>query len=413
MAYLGELRTNWRYLAAACVGLASGFGLNQYVAGTFAPHLIREFGWSKSQFALTGLTIIISMISLPIAGRLTDRLGVRRMASFGVALVPLFYLAYSQMSGAFSHFFIINILQTALVASTTTSTVYSRLIAEQFDRARGLGLSLAACSPAAAAAAVMPLLSGFIDDHGWRAGYMLLGAVTAVTGAVMLLLIPRRLAGGTGAHAHLAHAFDYRGFFRNPIFRIIAAAVLLSNLTHMIMASQLKLVLLDQGRSAETASYMLSLFAIGIMLGRLACGLALDKFPSHIVAAVALGLPGIGILMLVSGVEAELLLGCAVLLIGLSTGAEFDVIGYLAMRFFRVEIYSTVYSLIAIMVALSSAIGSAILSLTLKLTNSFIPFLTGGATATLVGSSLFLLLGRYPPVEPARRAPDNLGEEEI
>ena len=72
MTYLGELRINWRWVAAACVGLGSGFGLNQYVAGTFADHLIREFHWSKSQFALTGLTIIVSMLALPIAGRLTD-----------------------------------------------------------------------------------------------------------------------------------------------------------------------------------------------------------------------------------------------------------------------------------------------------------------------------------------------------
>lgn len=280
MRYLAELRINWRYLAAACIGLGSGFGLNQYVAGVFAPYLLQEFGWTKAQFALTGLTIIVSTIALPIAGRLTDRFGVLRMAPFGVLFVPLFYLAYASMDGAFSHFFLINVLQTLLVASTTTSTVYSRLIAENFDRARGIALSLAACAPAAAAFLLVPVLSGFIETHGWRAGYMLLAAGTAVTGVIALLMVPRGPRADRPARvATGAHGFDYRELLRNPVFRIIVAGVLLANLTHMVMAPQLKLILLDHGMNAETASYMLSLFAFGIMMGRLLCGIALDRFP--------------------------------------------------------------------------------------------------------------------------------------
>jgi MFS family permease len=402
MSYLGELRINWRYVGAACVGLGSGFGLNQYVAGTFADHLIGEFGWSKSQFALTGLTIIISMIALPITGRLTDRFGVMRIAPIGVALTPLFYLAYAAMPGSFAIFFAINVVQTALVGATTTSTVYSRLIAERFLRARGMALSLAACSPAAAAAVIIPLLSGFIESHGWRAGYLMLAGGTAITGLIAMLLVPRGpRAAAEPTTASAKQPFHYREIFANRAYQIIVAGVLLANITHMVMAPQLKLMLLEHGLSGELAASMLSLFAVGIMIGRLGCGVALDRFPSHIVSAIALGLPAIGIFILLSGVQDMIVIGAAVLMIGMSTGAEFDVLGYLAMRFFRVEIYSTVYSSIAIMVSLSSAAGAGLLSLTLKLTDSYVPFLIGGAISTLVGAGLFLLLGRIAPAERA------------
>jgi MFS family permease len=399
MAYLAELRINWRYLAAACIGLASGFGLNQYVSGTFAPHLLQAFGWTKAQFALTGLTVIVSTIALPIAGRLTDRFGVLRMAPVGVLLTPLFYLAYASMTGSFALFFAINILQTALIGATTTSTVYSRLIAQSFDRSRGLGLSLAAASPAATAAALIPFLSGFIEAEGWRAGYMLLAAGTAVTGAIALFLIPRGVQTSRHAAAHAPKAFRYGELFGNPVFRTILVGVLFANVTHMITAPNLKLILLDHGVGDAEASGLLSLFALGIMIGRLGCGIALDQLPPHIVSAVALGLPGVGIFLLLSGAQEPMVLSAAVLLIGLSTGAEFDVLGFLVMRFFRVEIYSTTYSMIAMVVALSSALGAGLLSLTLGWTNSYTPFLTGGAIATLFGAALFLLLGRYPPVE--------------
>ena len=402
MSYLGELRINWRYVGAACVGLGSGFGLNQYVAGTFADHLIGEFGWSKSQFALTGLTIIISMLALPIAGRLTDRFGVMQVAPVGVALTPLFYLAYAAMPGSFAIFFAINVVQTALVGATTTSTVYSRLIAERFVRARGMALSLAACSPAAAAAVIIPLLSGFIESHGWRAGYLVLAGSTAITGMIAMLLVPRGLrATAEPTTASAKQPFHYREIFANRAYQIIVAGVLLANVTHMTMAPQLKLMLLEHGLTAERAAGMLSLFAFGIMIGRLGCGVALDRFPPHIVSAIALGLPAIGIFILLSGVQNPIVIGGAVMMIGMSTGAEFDVLGYLAMRFFRVEIYSTVYSSVAIMVSLSSAAGAGLLSLTLKLTDSYVPFLIGGAISTLVGAGLFLLLGRIAPAERA------------
>jgi MFS family permease len=400
MTYLGELRINWRYVAAACIGLGSGFGLNQYVAGAFAPHLIDDFGWSKSQFALTGLTIIVSMIALPIAGRLTDRFGVMRVAPIGVALTPLFYLAYAAMPGSFALFFAINILQTALVGATTTSTVYSRLIAERFVLARGIALSFVACSPAAAAFVIIPFLTGFMADNGWRAGYVALAIGTAITGAAALLLVPRsRGAGPEPITVSAKPPFHYREIFTNRAFQIIVAGVLLANVTHMIMAPQLKLMLLEHGLDSAQASRMLSLFALGIMLGRLTCGIALDRFPPHIVSAIALGLPAVGIFVLLSGVHDMMIIGGAVLMIGMSTGAEFDVLGYLAMRYFRVEIYSTVYSSVAIMVSLSSATGAGLLSLTLKLTDSYVPFLIGGAISTLIGAGLFLLLGRIPPIE--------------
>jgi MFS family permease len=403
MTYLGELRINWRWVAAACIGLGSGFGLNQYVAGTFADHLIGEFGWSKSQFALTGLTIIISMIALPIAGRLTDRFGVLRIAPIGVALTPLFYLAYAAMPGSFAIFFAINVVQTALVGATTTSTVYSRLIAQRFVGARGIALSLAACSPAGAAFVIIPLLSGLIENHGWRMGYIALAAGTAITGLIAMLLVPR------GSHAepttaHSAQPFRYREIFGNRAFQIIVAGVLLANITHMIMAPQLKLMLIEHGLDAKQSARMLSLFALGIMLGRLSCGVALDRLPSHIVSAVALGLPAIGIFILLTGVQDLIVISAAVLMIGMSTGAEFDVLGFQAMRFFRVEIYSTVYSSIGIMVSLSSAAGAGLLSLTLMLTDSYVPFLIGGAISTIVGAGLFLLLGRIPPIERAEVA---------
>jgi hypothetical protein len=41
--------------------------------GLFGPHLINEFGWARSQFAVIGTLAIVMLFILPFASGLTDR----------------------------------------------------------------------------------------------------------------------------------------------------------------------------------------------------------------------------------------------------------------------------------------------------------------------------------------------------
>ena len=84
MSYIGEFRKSWRALAAAGVGMAAGYLLVNYISNIFTPHLIEEFGWSRGDLARVGATAILGIIGQPIAGRLTDAFGVRRVALVGV-----------------------------------------------------------------------------------------------------------------------------------------------------------------------------------------------------------------------------------------------------------------------------------------------------------------------------------------
>ena len=140
-------------------------------------------------------------------------------------------------------------------------------------------------------------------------------------------------------------------------------------------------------------------------MGRLICGLTLDRFPAHIVAAISLGVPAIGLGILAAGLSTPLFLCLAALTLGLSLGAEGDVIGYLVRRYFRAAIYSSVLGLIIGAIALSGGIGGLILSASLKLSGRFTPFLCICVVSTLVGSTSLLLLGRVRDGSTAARAP--------
>jgi uncharacterized protein (DUF1330 family) len=70
---------------------------------------------------------------------------------------------------------------------------------------------------------------------------------------------------------------------------------------------------------------------------------------------MALGLPGIGLTMLAAGSLSPTVIVAAVLTLGLCMGAEGDVLAYLVMKYFELDVYSTVLGLVLGAVALSIA----------------------------------------------------------
>lgn len=402
MSYLGELKTNWREAAAAMIGMGFGYSLYMYSNAIFGPPLLREFGWSKAQFALLGTTLLVNVICLPAIGRLTDLFGVRKVAAVGFVAGPLIFLGLSRIGADFAVFLTLSYLLAILFGTTTSSTVFGRLVAQRFDRARGLALSLMACAPAAAAAIATPIFGALIEARGWRTSYVALAAVTLFAGIVALLLVPSRTANEGGAGPGTASAWcAYPEIMRAPTFWILIIGMLLCNLTTTVFSSQLKLILLDRAVPNDRATGMISLYIVGMLAGRLVSGLALDRFPAHIVSGVSMAMPAVGIFILAAGLTGPALLIVAVSTAGMAVGAELNIGGYLVMRFFRTEIYSTVYSIASAMIGLSSAGGSLLLSFTLAETGGYALYLWISGAALLAGALLLLSLGRYRPVNPA------------
>lgn len=394
--YIEELLRHRRVLGAVCTGMAAGWLLNHYVANLFAPHLIEEFGWSRSDFALIGSLGIIALFVVPVIGRLTDIIGVRPVAAVGVASFPLSFVAFSLMSGSIVVFAAITMLQTLLAGATTGSTVYSRLIAERFVAARGSALALAATSPALVGVIASPFLASLIEREGWRAGYLAVAAYTALVGCFALILMPPGRSPDRNAQAAPAKRSakkDYGTILRTPALWVIGGGFLLCNLIYPLQSSQMNLMLIENGASTQAAASMISLFAAGVMIGRFVCGFALDRFPAPIVAAVALGLPSLGLLAMGLGFNGTAVLAASVMVMGLSLGAESDLAAYLVIRYFKIDVYGTVLGLVVSALALSAVLGALLLGLTLRLVDHFSLYMLIAAVLCGAGAMLFLLLG--------------------
>jgi len=398
VSYLGELRDNIRPLAAASLGCGTSLPLFAYTSSVFAPHLIKEFGWSRSQFALIGLTMLTTIFILPFVGRFTDRLGVWRVALLGTALVPLCFVGYALQWGNFYYFMLCSVVVMA-VGSTTGPLVYSRLVAENFRQAQGLALTVINCAPAVLAMVCVPLLNWMILHYGWRPSYLFMGVVSLVGGVTALVLIkaPKRQPGEAPPRPAATQGSareDYGVILRSKVFWIIMASMFLTMLHTPLHASQMNVMLVDNGITTQQAANVVSIYAFGTIVGRIACGLALDRYSTPIVTAISMGIPAIGFVLLGSDLNTVPVIGFAMFLVGLSVGAESDIMAFLVARYFKLRIFNSTLGLMHCVTFLTGAIGAASISLTLKLFDSFSPFLFLVSGTISVGALLFLSLPR-------------------
>ncbi|QIG79345.1 MFS transporter [Stakelama tenebrarum] len=392
--YLREFGTHWERFLSAAIGVGLGSALSYYTLSLFGPPLLEEFGWSKAEFALVGSLPLLTGILVPVAGRLTDRFGTRLAASVGFAGMTLGYFAYMFMSGNLTEFFAIYIVQH-IFGILTTSLVFARVVVEKFDRARGIALSLLMTPPPLFGAIAAPLLGGLIDDHGWRAAYGALGLVTGAGGLTAILLMGRhrRREGPPPPPSRLSWA-QFGQFLKHPTLILILIGMLLVNLPQAFATSQLKLVLMDGGVTNQTATWMMSVYAVGVIVGRFASGLALDRMPAHIVALAALGLPAIGYFLLVGEVTSLPVLVGAMSIVGFAQGAEADIGAFLISRKFHLENFSLLLSLLTTMVLTGSAVGALLMSWIVGSTGNYDAFLYVASVSTLVGATFFVLIGR-------------------
>jgi MFS family permease len=345
------------------------------------------------------------LLTVPIAGRFTDKFGTRTAALVGFGAMSLGFFAYSLMNGNILVFFAIWLLQH-VVGVLTTSLVFTRAIVACFNRARGTALSALMMGAPISGAVAAPLLGWVISTEGWRTGFICLAVVSGIGGLICVAMMGRR--GQATSDASLEKPKLTRAelleIAKRPAFMLIVGGMFLINIPQPFAASQIKLVVLSNGVADNTATWMVSLYATGVMIGRVVFGLALDRISAHKVALFALSLPAIGFVILAAPLATVWLLALGILVIGVAQGAEGDVGGYMVSRHFDIRNYSLIFGFVKAALDAGGAIGALILSFTLHTSDNYAPFLWISAVATIVGAVAFYLTGRGRARAPAEAA---------
>jgi sugar phosphate permease len=182
----------WIVLACLC---AAGFARQGPAVATlsiFVEPLSREFGWSRT--ALSGavsLGGVLAALVAPLIGPVLDRQGSRLLLCAAV-LVNAVALMLLSLTGSLLVFYLLFCVARMNWAAPFELGLYGALN-NWFVRRRTFASSIATLAQMAGLVA-MPLVAQFaMVHHGWRAGWLAIGAVTLAIGFVptWLLLVRR------------------------------------------------------------------------------------------------------------------------------------------------------------------------------------------------------------------------------
>jgi MFS family permease len=385
-----------------------------YTLGLFIKPLNQEFGWDRaSMSAAGGIAAIASAITIPFVGSMMDRWGVRTVLLPVVVLCAL-SVALIALTPPSIVVFVLLFAITGVFGSGQGPLGYAKCVSAWFDDRRGLALGITMSGIGLGAALVPQYTQFLIGNFGWRAAYLGLGLLTLMVAFPAVFLFIREPAaaktatGGEHGKAPVAHHrlpdLEVRETLGGRRFWLIACALLLvSTVTQGLVVHTVPL-LTDKGYSPEAAAALMIAVGLSTMAGRLLSGFLVDRIFAPFVAAFFFLLPCLGIYLLDSTVAPV----AGIISLGLASGTEIDMIGFLISRYFGMKRFGQLYGYLFAFFVVGSAIGPSMMGLSFERLHSYQPALWTFGAFMIVASAAILGLGpyRYPPeAKAAAEAP--------
>jgi MFS family permease len=390
-----SLREGWPFIAAAWAVFFLGLTVVWHATGIFLVQWERTFGWGRGliagAFSLGGA---LSALATLLVGQLTDRYRVYHLLVAGTLVmgVGLVLLAFIQAPWHLYAAYTLSYTGFALMGHVPMGATLARA----FRRGQALAIGIAHTGMGSGGIILAPLIPLLIATIGWRWTLVVAGALT--TGVLLLLgaLVFRRVPVGreppVGASGGRGGA-TLRDALGTPEFWALALAFVSANFALSGVGAHLVPFLADRGVSLQRGSLAIVLQALSHVGGKLSLALLAERFPPRYPLAVAYGVGGIAVVLLVS-VSAPwtgyLAAGC----IGLAMSATTVFQPVLAARSFGTAALGSILGvLFALTYSLASA-GGGVAGLLYDLTGTYrVPFLL--CLLLLVkGSLLVLVSGR-------------------
>jgi MFS family permease len=380
-------------------------GPSQYAFGSlalFINPLSNEFGWDRAQisFASTCFTVAL-LFSLPIAGRLADSIGTRRLLIPSMLAVGLLLAAIPVFVSAPWHLWVIFALIGSLGAGAN-ALPYMRTVSAWFDRRRGLAIGTTLAGAGLGYTYVPPMLRITTDSFGWRMSYFLLAGLLCFVAVPLVGMFfkeapselrmrterptdtdPRKRRSMTRSEALASLTF----------WNLFAIFGLLSFSLYGLMIHSVSL-LSDRGMAMADAAYGASIIGITIMIARVLIGYLCDRIFAPRIAAVAFGLSTGGLVILAAGGSGPAAY-FALVMIGFSIGAEIDMMTFLTSRYFGIRHFGEIYGVLFASLLIGTSIGPLLFAWAFDTSGSYVGILWIAAGVTGIAAILCFALPQY------------------
>lgn len=183
-----ELPYAWVILALAFLAAGLSMGIRSTIGLLFRPWEA-EFGWDRAAVSLTAsLGFLAYGVSQPVAGRLADRHGPRRVFAGSLCLLGLTTAGVALIRDLW-HAYLIFGFGLMLAVGGASSVPAAVAIARWIKRRKALAVGIVMTGAAAGQLILVPLVARLVQAVGWRAAFAWTGLGVLLVGVPLILLL--------------------------------------------------------------------------------------------------------------------------------------------------------------------------------------------------------------------------------
>lgn len=192
MSEQSEFKRGWPIVAAAAFGIGLGISpLPFYTIDVMVEPLGKEFGWSRGEvFSAVAIWALSALVTAPLIGMMTEKLGARRIALWSLLLFSLAMMGLALNNGNQALYLALWTIM-AVAGAGTFPVVLTKPVNNWFDKRRGLALGVALITTGIFGSLSKAYAQYFVDAYGWRMAYVAIGALPLTIALPFALLALR------------------------------------------------------------------------------------------------------------------------------------------------------------------------------------------------------------------------------
>jgi MFS family permease len=411
----------WKLLAAFWVILFVNLAFPAYGSSVINAYMVNDLGLDRRTLGLmVSVYMLMTGLPAPLVAMFVNRFGVRATLVLGSSILMLgaigmatFVNTGPEAVAVFGFIVGVGVMTGGALAAQTGTAFW-------FVRRRALAISIILSAGGiggfVAARTLNSLISAF--DDNWRAGWWLIAGLTLLAALVAALFVREKpedmgqLPDGRGAgegpaakhKAARVHITDedwtFADALRSPIlWLLLFCGIGMSGGFTQVMAHAV-VHLQDLGNSTDVAAGSFSVLVASTLIGKLMLGVFGDHIDPRYLWALAVGIFGIGMLVLVEATTPFSLYVFAVC-IGMGFGGGLVCMMTVMSNYFGSKAYASVIGITLAVQTTAGALGSFIAGDLYERLGSYAPAFLGTAVLCFAGTLLLIVI--RPPMRPERQ----------
>ncbi len=332
------------------------------------------------------------------AGWLTDKVGVKPLILFGLAMLAVGNLLYARIDQLVEAYWISAGFGVVLALCGLMINVY--LISSWFDKQRGLAIGLVLAGTSLGNAFFPKLNTWMISTADWRQAFEWLALIPLIMLPIVFFVIRNGpMSAGKSSDANAAEpmrmlsGYSLGHALRSRNFWIVAIIAMCTFYSILGMTTNIFIYMSKADYPPQVASTAISILFLGGLIGKVLSGTLAEHFGRKLILLTGLGLMFIGSISLLLAISwtSATALWAGLVFFGFGWGGIYTLIQLLSADLFGMRSLGKILAAVNILDAAGGAAGPIVTGLLYGASGSyFLPFavMTGLLLVAIIAASL-------------------------